>query len=368
MSLITPMGPLDRLELESDDCLQSLLRHDKHQMLEGLIVEGYFRQFVEMLHNIGIITLPIALVKSSYKDPVRGWKKPAWWLWIYDEKFQDTISLKERLYSKRHVLIECTYDRIDFDFILDSWNYQKVKEPVQQYMMKKRNIPKLQYHAPAERVSNDKRYMQAFWGGLKGIYNERLFNDVVLHRLFKNCVISPFFTALWDVDNIVSFADGRLMQFEVKHKYPFYRNNRLCFGLNFGQLNVMKDLANMGINTLHMVMVKPKWNDELSPGYLLQDPSLRNKVLLIAYRIDSKQLDELGKRNCETSDYKTSFDGNKKLKYIDVPVEKFHVIGTLDTSIAKLAQNIVLAANGSLSHPVTAKMLEDSRINENIEG
>lgn len=124
----------------------------------------------------------------------------------------------------------------------------------------------------------------------------------------------------------------------------------------------------MGINTLHMVMVKPKWNDELSPGYLLQDPSLRNKVLLIAYRIDSKQLDELGKRNCETSDYKTSFDGNKKLKYIDVPVEKFHVIGTLDTSIAKLAQNIVLAANGSLSHPVTAKMLEDSRINENIEG
>ena len=72
---------------------------------------------------------------------------------------------------------------------------------------------------------------------------------------------------------------------------------------------------------------------------------LRNKVLLIAYRIDSKQLDELGNRNCETSDYKTSFDGNKKLKYIDVPVEKFHVIGTLDTSIATLAQNIVLAAN-----------------------
>lgn len=110
-------------------------------------------------------------------------------------------------------------------------------------------------------------------------------------------------------------------------------------------------------------MVKPKWNDELSPGYLLQDPSLRNKVLLIAYRIDSEQLDELGGRHCETSDYKTSFDGNKKLKYIDVPVEKFHVIGTLDTSISKLAQNIVHAANGSLSNSVTAKMLEDARIN-----
>lgn len=57
MSLITPMGPLDRLELESDDCLQSLLRHDKHQMLEGLIVEGYFRQFVEIWNHYSSYSL-----------------------------------------------------------------------------------------------------------------------------------------------------------------------------------------------------------------------------------------------------------------------------------------------------------------------
>ena len=362
MSLITQLGPLDQLDLHSDETLQSILRSDKHQMLEGLIVEAYFQQFLGILSSHGAHKLPVALCKAVYKNHDQTWRNPAWWLWNQDSYNNDTDLLESKISADSNPIVSCTYETEANDFIMQRWNQNVVNQPAQAFMMKQRRMAGLTYSKPSDEVSDDTRYMQAFWGGLQSIYDhEQLFSEVILHRLFKNCVISPFFTALWDVDNIVRLPSGELAQFEVKHKYPFERDGKLFFGINRGQLGVMTDLARMGINTLHMVMVKPKWTDTLSPNYLLQNLDLRSHVLLLGYQLDSARLSELKYAAGGTSGNKTSLDGRRPLSFVSIPATSFHCIGSLDDSVANLASNISKAAKGELHNPVTDKQLYDAR-------
>jgi len=362
MSLITPLGPLDHLDLTSNETLNKLLRQDKHQVLEGLIVEGYFRQFVDLLRGQGTHTLPIALAKSTLKNHDGSWRTPAWWLWSQDKDCNGLSVLESKLTSGRGVIVKCDYDSEQRDFIMKSWGDKPVGEPVQLFMMRHRHMQQLTYQMPARKVSQEERYMQAYWGGLKGVYGSSLFEDVILHRLFKNCAISPFFTALWDVDNIVQLPSGELMQFEVKHKYPFERDGELFFGINKGQLGVMQDLAWCGIDTLHMILVKPKWTDNLSPGYLLHDPSLRSQVLLVGYRLDARKMQALRNSAGGTSANKTSLDGRRTLNYVNVAVENFQLIGSLDDPLAELASKISLAADGLLTSPISADILKSAQV------
>lgn len=168
MSLITPLGPLDHLDLTSKETLNQLLRQDKHQMLEGIIVEGYFRQFVDLLRGQGTHTLPIALAKSTLKNHNGTWRKPAWWLWNQDENDLGVTALESRLAVERNVLVKCDYDPYQRDFVMKSWNNNPVNEPVQPFMMKHRHMQQLSYQMSASHVSQDERYMQACRGSLQG--------------------------------------------------------------------------------------------------------------------------------------------------------------------------------------------------------
>ncbi|MEE2003267.1 hypothetical protein QWY20_17580, partial [Alkalimonas sp. MEB108] len=333
------------------------------QMLEGLIVEGYFSQFISELVAHGICSLPVTLVKSLNKGTDGKWSKPAWWLWQYiNQPNYDVEQLTNILMQESYHVLRCTYDQAQKDFILRSWGTKQIERSAQGFMMEKRRMTEIKYQPPEDIVSDDERYMEAFWGGLQGVYGESLFKKVVLPRLFKNCVISPFFSAVWDVDNIVRMDSGEFMQFEVKHKYPFEKDGKLFFGINKGQLNVMSDLADCGISTLHMILIKPKWTDVLSPNYLLQDPLMRKNVFVVACKLDREALRNLKNAKGGTSGHKTSFSGRTNLSYVSIPIERFKIIGTLDDSLSQLVENIALAAKGSLTKSLNKSILNSARV------
>src|SRR5690606_11627144 len=70
-------------------------------------------------------------------------------------------------------------------------------------------------------VRDAHRQRAAFWGYLSDTYrDERLWNEVVLFRLFINFGVQPFFRGVWNLDRICLCGD-RLWMLEAKHKYPF---------------------------------------------------------------------------------------------------------------------------------------------------
>lgn len=89
---------------------------------------------------------------------------------------------------------------------------------------------------------------------------------------------------------------------------------------------------------------------------------MRSHVLVVACKLDREKLKNLKKAKGGTSGHKTSFDGRKNLNYVEVPIEHFNIIGTLDNPLSDLVRNIALAAKGKLSEKLNKPFLESIRI------
>jgi len=231
-------------------------------------------------------------------------------------------------------------------------------------MLENRGHSTPRFRIPSESVIDEIRSQQAFWAGISSYYSDNLFKHVVLHRLFKNCAIQPFFDGVWDIDSLVRLPDNALMQLEVKHKFPRVEKDSggLSFGINNGQLQVMQDLARRGIKTLHMIMVKPIWNKNLGTGYLLNRLGDRKNVLLLAKLLDGETLNQIRSRQSWQTGAEQSFTGKDGQKARYVGASEFQLLGTLDDPVDDVARNISLAATGGLDRPVTDQMLIDNRI------
>lgn len=362
MSVLTPLGHLINLDISNTDVLRSLLKSEKHQMLEGIIIEGVFEKYIQAMENNGIDLLKIALVKSVFKSG-QHWKSPAWWVWNYSNGENHFYNeLKRKLSHKNSFVLGCKYCSETRDFLFAD---SQVNESIQKYMAKQRKLKfPLTFQDASENVKDHDRTLQAFWGGIHGLYGSRIFEDIVLHRIFKNFVIQPFFSALWDIDNLISLPDKRIMQLEVKHKYPYYKNDDLYFGINVGQLQVIEDLSVAGIDTLHVIMVKPYWNDRKSPSYLLQDPTVRDKVLILSCYLNSHSITNIKKSKSALSDEKTSFTGERKIKYLPIPLDRFNYLGTLADSPAVISSRISDVIAGKLKTPASKMLLENAKMTE----
>ncbi|MHB1643236.1 MAG: hypothetical protein ACYCS8_11360 [Acidithiobacillus sp.] len=264
MSLLTPFGPLKDVSLDNIEQLKEMLiRSDKSRMLEGLVIEAVFNDYLSKLSGQGIEVLPISLVRTlTVKNRPNSRQKHvnSWWVWDRSGNGQAATELRGLLAPRPHseeFLFDCYYNEVERDFFMKEWDGMQ-NIPIQSYMLEKRRQSKPEFRTPSESVIDEHRSQQAFWAGISSQYGDDLFRNVVLYRLFKNCAIQPFFNGVWDIDSLVQLPDGKLMQLEVKHKYPRVErgNGNLSFGINNGQLSVMLDLARRGIKTLHMIMVK----------------------------------------------------------------------------------------------------------------
>lgn len=368
MSLLTTFGPLRDIPLDNIEKLKEILiRSDKSRMLEGLVIEAVFNEYLGKLVAQGVDILPVSLVRTlTVKENQKQKFVNSWWVWDHSETGQAGADLRHRLTpssGRIEFLFDCYYDDVRRDFFIKKWGEQ-TNIPIQSFMMKKRKQSSPQFRIPADSVIDENRSQQAFWAGLSSHYSDDLFKQVVLHRLFKNCAIQPFFEGVWDIDSLVRWPDNSLMQLEVKHKYPHVEEHseKLFFGINNGQLQVMLDLASRGIKTLHMIMVKPIWDKNHGTGYLLNRIGSRKNVLLLAKLLDADTLDEIRSRPSWQTGAEQSLTGRDKQKARYVGASEFQLLGTLDDPVDAVARNIALAATGALNQPVTDQLLRDNQI------
>src|SRR5690554_3899025 len=315
MSLLTPFGPLCDIPLDNIERLKEILvRSDKSRMLEGLVIEAVFNEYLGKLVAQGIDVLPVSLVRTLTvkKKPKKKFVN-SWWVWDHSETGQaaaDLCHLLAPASGQDEFLFDCYYDEMSRDFFIKKWREQS-NIPIQSFMLEKRRDPAPRFRIPSESVIDENRSQQAFWAGISSHYSDDLFKQVVLHRLFKNCAIQPFFDGVWDIDSLARLPDNSLMQLEVKHKFPYVQRDTgsLTFGINNGQLQVMQDLARRGIKTLHMIMVKPIWDKNLGTGYLLNRIGDRKNVLLLAKLLDVDTLRQIRSRQSWQTGAEQSFTG-----------------------------------------------------------
>lgn len=370
MSLLTPFGPLRDIPLDNIEQLKEMLvLSDKSRMLEGLVIEAVFNEYLGKLVDQGIDILPVSLVKTlTVKQKPKKNFVNSWWVWDHSETGQASADLCHILApssGQDQFLFNCYYDEMGRDFFFKKVGEQ-IDIPIQAFMLEKRRHSAPQFRIPSKSVIDENRSQQAFWGGISSYYSDDLFRRVVLHRLFKNCAIQPFFDGVWDVDSLARLPGNSLMQLEVKHKFPYFgkASGLLYFGINNGQLQLMYDLARRGIKTLHMIMVKPIWDKDLGAGYLLNKIGGRKNVLLLAKLLDAGTLSQIRSRKSWATGAEQSFTGEGEQRARYVGATEFQLLGTLDDPVDAVARNIALAASGNLNQPVTDQLLIDNRIQQ----
>ena len=220
MSLLTPFGPLRDIPLDNIEQLKEILvRSDKSRMLEGLVIEAVFNEYLGKLVAQGIDVLPVSLVRTlTVKKKPQKKFVTSWWVWDHSETGQAAADLCHLMApSSGEFLFDCYYDEMSRDFFIKKWGEQ-TNIPIQSFMLEKRGHSAPRFRIPSESVIDESRSQQAFSAGISSHYSDDLFKHVVLHRLFKNCAIQPFFDGVWDIDSLARLPDNSLMQLEVKHK------------------------------------------------------------------------------------------------------------------------------------------------------
>lgn len=371
MSVMLPCGRnLGEINLEDPKELKELLSYDKYQMLEGINIEGLFKKYFDGLSRYGISMLDIDLVKSSSIPTKKGFiqRPPVWWLWNRSSALEPIERFHGQLEtSRRDYVLHCSYDENEREFYFTRPRGGTLPgESVQQYMMRQRKWEDLDYFpSPDHDVVKDKGRLDQLWDSFHKTFPGTLYQDAIIPRIFKNFVVQPFFKWVWDVDNVALIPNGSFMQFEVKHKFPGGPDHELYFGLNNGQINLVNELCDKGIDTLHVIIVKPDWDDETGTEYLTNDGvQKRDNALIVARRIDKKRALQIIASRTYESPIKTSKDGKGVLKFKKLFVGDFNVIGKLTDNEQTLIENIKRAALGEPLEALTPERLISNRLSQ----
>jgi hypothetical protein len=317
----TPYGSIE--EVVKSSRFKDVLCFDKHQLLEGRIIQDYMDQILGDPAFKGVVgdvdaEIGIAFEKPRYsfpyarkdelKDLVReagGWltwdsQTQLWTLNKLKEHeapaelkgyFKDSVAyafvwyrdvtptLMELLNRLTRAFTVCPifYDAAKFEFLIGDQPYTPGKFNAPSVLLNE-GLKKLTGREPRTfTVSDDVRKRQrqdaAYHGALESRYGARLFDEVVLSRILMNFGIGAFFYPV-DVDRIFYVVKGGgfdFWAFEVKHKYPETRKVGVepFFGINNSELRALQLLLTCSVNVLHTILVKPVWDDRLSTMQIL---------------------------------------------------------------------------------------------------
>lgn len=184
-------------------------------------------------------------------------------------------------------------------------------------------------------TKDEKRSLSMFWGFGSHIGDE--FKKFAIDLVIKDHIVGPQSKFLWDMDRFLIAPDGQVHYIEIKHKYPSARAR--AFGLNNGEIQHMGKLAKAGIRIWHLVLVKPRWDQAQSSMYLFFDRKAREKALWVGCDLTSDQMrsdlrEGLAPKN-------TSIYGQRVVKYKNIPVESFSLIGSNSESSERLSVNLI---------------------------
>ncbi len=332
----TPWGRLSELDLSGHDLAAEILSADKHQLIEGLVVECLFDQIVASIP----VTSTQVLALDVETVIVDTWRRTGRWVaFVWARTKSAGLGRYLRALGKG-------FDTYLLDFSTGTFLAARMEEGL--HVSAYGPLPVLMRalsggkYIPFEvdtSVRDSNRQRQAFWGFLSNYYGKNLGERVVLPRLLINCAIQPYFRSVWNLDR--AFVSGeKIWLFEIKHKFPIDRNG-LSFGINEGELRMLDRLASSGIGCLHTVLVKPYWSKSVGSMYLLNDLAMRPRAGLIAKVLDAHETTLILRGETGTSGKHTSINGSSKLKFRAMPASGFSRLGLLSDTPASLAANIV---------------------------
>lgn len=333
----TPWGLLADLNPDDRDLAYRILATDKHQLLEGLVVENTFDQLLQPLctgSQQNLVQLDVETIIVPIRDLSRKW---AAFIWVRSK----TTGLGRYLealgkIAKVYFVVFRDGDFWTWPMAAGKRRGDMVALSTLVWSIGKRNKQPTEVDAG---IRDEERQRAAVWGYLSTFYKGRaLWERIVLMRIFINHGIQPYFYGTWNLDRICLYND-QLWMLEVKHKYPFGGRN-LALGINDGELLMMDLASQAGIRTAYMIIVKPVWSKDVGSMYLHAELAKREKAAVIGVRMDQEKIAAIKAGKSASSPSHTSIDGSKELKFKSIPAKDFAFLGNFSESSSVIAGRI----------------------------
>ncbi len=340
----TPWGELRALDLADHELCRTILAGEKHQLAEGLVVEGLFDQIFDdvpaHLHGAVLLDADTAIVDTQRPGD-------RWHAFVWTRSRQSGLGRYLAALGNRFRVWLVETDRPLTGFFAREYQGGRLSQNVWPLdrLMGELSGRQPAYLSVTADVRDAKRQQQSFWGFLSGQHGPALGERIILPRLFMNYGVQPWFRAVWNLDRILVYGD-QIWLLEIKHKFPFGRN-ALTFGLNTGELGVITRLGEAGIRCLHTIVVKPIWSKEVGAMYLFNDMRMRSRAALIGVDLSQSVTAAMMAGRRGSSAGHTTFTGMGALSYYPLNAALFSRLGMLSDSPSYLAANIAALVHGT---------------------
>lgn len=357
----TPVGNLKDLDLSDHDVCQRILALDKHRLAEGLVVESLFDQYLAAFPQNGNDDAPVLIdADTAIAANPRGRDTYAF---VWDR--ESRIGLRRYLIAlgRRYDTWLVRFDASENTFITTHIKDGKRVSDWAPLYETARDLSGLGHEHDVDvdvSVRDPKRINQSFWGYLSAHYGDALGERVVLPRIFLNFGIQPWFRYVWNIDRVYLQGD-QIWHLEIKHKYPI-TGRPLTFGLNDGELRLIRNLSQCGLRSLHTIIVKPRWNKETSSMLLTNDMSARAAAAVIGREITGEEVTAIMRQRAGQSGADTSFSGRSSLKFRSMPASGFTSFGTLGMPYTEVAGRIDRFMRGEVLERITDERLSELRL------
>ena len=193
----TPLGPLQQLDLQDHDLCAELLAHEKHQLIEGIVFESVFDQYVTAMERESAGTIrPIPVETAVVRLPNAGEDEYPYGAFVWAKRKTEGLGrfLKALEVCYRVWLVEWSSDDRVFTATPVSEGGRSGPTETLDVLcasVSNRDAPK--HESIHDSVRNPHRIKQSVWGYLAAHYGNQLGWDVVLPRIFINWGVQPWF-------------------------------------------------------------------------------------------------------------------------------------------------------------------------------
>lgn len=355
--MITPWGELSTLDLSDHELAATILSADKHQLIEGLAVESLFDQIVASVPSIDRNVIPLD-VDSTVVDTRRPFERWIVFVWARSR----TAGLGRYLLALEESAVPYLVEYKDGEFFATRTSKgKKIETPkILNELMHNLSGGQMTPFVVDESVRNIQRQKTAFWGFMSDYYKDKLGDRVVLPRILINCAIQPYFRNVWNLDRIFISGDD-VWIFEIKHKYPINKKP-LLFGINDGEIGMLKTLINSKIQCLHTILVKPYWSLSVGSMYLFNNLNMRTRAAIVAIVLDQSETAKIMKQPSKRSGSHTSITGMDDQSYKEIQSYKFSSLGLLSDPAIEVAKKMASVMFGQEKNQVKDNWLRELRI------
>ncbi|HGM7321354.1 hypothetical protein NTC87_07810 [Stenotrophomonas geniculata] len=326
----TPWGELSSLDQTKRELAHKILRWDKHQLVEGMVAENAFDQLLQSVSDQTGDSLRILDIET-YVCRSRG-QSAELVVFVWARKKEK--GLRACLNCLAKIAIVYLVELEEGAFVAAKWADSRratAKTPLEEVVAQ---FGRWTDPTPVSSgVRDERRQNNAIWGFLDASLTvAQLWEQLALPRLLVNFGLEPYFASTWNLDRFCVFND-EVWMLELKHKFPIGTGNR--FGLNEGELELMRLLSGSEIRIAHLIIVKPIWDGNAGSMYLFNQRELRDRAALIGVEMTPRQIKNAYSRPRKVSKLHTTLKGTGSIFYRELPTGIFSQLGLYgDTSVS----------------------------------